>query len=104
MKSSPSVGWRTSLLILALSAWAAAGRAAGPEPPRRLLDLMAQGKTETDLGHFDAAVRALGAVADAPDATPALRAEALVRLGVARRGAHDFEGALQAFQRAVNGS
>ena len=70
--------------------------------PRRLLDLLAQGKVETDLGRFDAAVEALAAVADAPDAPPELRAEALVRLGAARRGAGDFEGAVRAFERAAS--
>jgi hypothetical protein len=65
-----------------------------------VLDLMAQGKAETDLGHYDAAIRALTSVVEAEDATPALRAEGLVRLGAARRGASDFEGALQAFERA----
>ncbi len=74
--------------------------AAEAAPNQRLLDLMTQGKTETDLGHYDAAIRALSAVAEAGDATPALRAEALVRLGAARRGAGDLEGAVQSFERA----
>ncbi len=39
-------------------------------------------------------------LSDAGDATPALRAEALVRLGAARRGAGDLEGAVQSFERA----
>jgi hypothetical protein len=66
----------------------------------RVLDLLAQGKTETDLGHYDLAVRALTTVTEAQEASPAQRAEALVRLGVARRGAGDFAGALQAFEQA----
>jgi tetratricopeptide (TPR) repeat protein len=74
--------------------------AAPATPNQTLLDLMAEGKTETDLGHYGAAIEALTAIVDAPDAPPALRAEALVRLGVARRGSGDFEGALQAFERA----
>ena len=69
-------------------------------PNQKLLDLMAQAKAETDLGHYDAAIRALTAIVDAPDARPAARAEALVRLGVARRGAGDLEGALESFDRA----
>ena len=74
---------------------------AGPATPKeKLLDLMAEGKTETDLGHYDVAMRALGAIVDAPDAPAALRAEALVRLGAAGRAAGDFEGALKAFERA----
>ncbi|HYU42655.1 MAG TPA: hypothetical protein VEQ84_10940, partial [Vicinamibacteria bacterium] len=35
--------------------------AAQPAPNQKLLDLMAQGKAETDLGHYDAAIRALSA-------------------------------------------
>lgn len=83
-----------------------AGALLGSVPPalaaeeRRLLDLMAQAKAETDLGQYDAAIRTLTALAEAPEATPALRAAALVRLGVARRGAGDREGALQSFERA----
>lgn len=91
---------RTRTLVLALlaSAAAAAGRA---DDPQRLFDLMAQGKTETDLGHFDIATRVLSAIVEAPEATPALRAEALVRLGAARRSAGDANGAMQAFERAT---
>lgn len=82
-----------------LVAWLVAG-----PPDQKLLDLMAQGKTETDLGHYDDATRSLSTIAEAADAPPALRAEALVRLGVARRGAGDREGALQAFDRASKAS
>jgi tetratricopeptide (TPR) repeat protein len=74
--------------------------AAQAAPNQKLLDLMAQGKAETDLGHYDDAIRALSTVSDAADATPALRAEALVRLGAARRGAGDLEGAVLSFERA----
>jgi hypothetical protein len=83
-----------------------AGALLGPVPPslaaeeQRLLDLMAQAKTETDLGQYEAAIRTLTALAEAPEATPALRAAALVRLGVARRGSGDREGAVQSFERA----
>jgi hypothetical protein len=87
MKSSLTGRWRAWVLTAALAALTAAAFAA--EPASRLLDLMAQGKTETDLGHFEVAIRALGT-------------KALVRLGVARRGAGDLEGAVQAFQRAAN--
>lgn len=78
----------------------AAALAAEAAQDQKLFDLMAQAKAETDLGHYDAAIRTLTALAEAPDATPALRAEALVRLGVARRGAGDQEGAVQSFERA----
>lgn len=83
-----------------------AGALLGPVPPalsaeeQKLLDLMAQAKTETDLGQYDAAIRTLTALTEAAEATPALRAAALVRLGVARRGAGDREGAVQSFERA----
>ena len=67
---------------------------------QKLLDLMAQAKAETDLGQYAAAIRTLTALTDAAEATPAMRAAALVRLGVARRGAGDREGAVQSFERA----
>src|SRR5450432_2310561 len=81
----------------------ASGRtaAAGPQS-QDLLDLMAQGKAETDLGHYEAAIRALDAIVEAAEAPPDFRLEALVRLGVARRGSRDFEGAVRAFERVAN--
>jgi len=88
----------TSLTACFLLASFLAGAAA---PNQKLLDLMAEGKTETDLGHYDVAMRALSVIVDAPDAPPVLRAEALVRLGVARRGAGDREGAVRSFERAA---
>jgi len=104
MKSSLAGRVSRALLIAAplFVVSPSAAPAADTGPSSRLLDLMAQGKTETDLGHFDVAIRALSAVVDAPDASPALRAEALVRLGVARRGAGDAQGAVQAFQRVAD--
>ena len=66
----------------------------------KLLDLIAEGRTHTDLGQFDLATQAFQTVIDAPDATPAQRAEALVRLGAARRGAGDHPGAVKSFERA----
>ena len=78
--------------------------ATGAAPNQKLLDLMAEGKAETDLGRYDAAIRALSVIVDAPDAPAALRDEALIRVGVARRGAGDFEGAFKAFERASKAS
>ena len=75
--------------------------AANTVPNQKLLDLMAEGKTETDLGHYDVAIRALSAIVASPEAPPALRDEALVRLGAARRAAGDFAGALESFQRVA---
>lgn len=74
--------------------------AAQAVPSQKLLDLMAQAKAETDLGNYDAAIAALSALVEAADAAPALRAEGLVRLGAARRGSGDLEGAFEAFERA----
>jgi len=75
-------------------------RAAEAAQDQKLLDLMAQAKMETDLGQYDAAVRTLTALTETAEVTPAMRAEALVRLGVARRGAGDRKGAVQSFERA----
>jgi tetratricopeptide (TPR) repeat protein len=91
---------RTVLALLV----AGAQVAARPAPNQKLLDLMAEGKAETDLGRYDAAIRALSAIVDAPDAPPSLRDEALIRLGVARRGAGDFEGGFKAFDRVSKAS
>ena len=87
-------------LAIAVTMASAKTTAAGMQS-QDLLDLMAQGKTETDLGHYDAAIRALDAIVEAPEAPPEFRLEALVRLGVARRASRDFEGALQAFERVA---
>jgi hypothetical protein len=64
-------------------------------------DLLAQARIETDLGNYAAAATTLAAAIEADGATPAQRAEALVRLGVARRGLGDQSGALDAFERAA---
>src|SRR5205809_4349208 len=63
---------------------------------------MAEGKTETDLGHYGAAIRALSAIVDAPDASSALRLEALVRVGVAHRGAGEDKAAFESFDRVAH--
>jgi tetratricopeptide (TPR) repeat protein len=83
-----------AVLVLFVLAGAPAARA-------DVLDLLAQGKTETDLGHYDLAIRAFAAVTEAKEASPAQRAEALVRLAVARRGNGDFQSALSDFQQAA---
>lgn len=84
-----------------VSAPPSAAIAADTVPNQKLHDLMAEGKTETDLGHYDVAIRALSAIVEAQEAPPALRDEALVRLGAARRAAGDFAGALESFQRVA---
>jgi len=82
--------------VLAAMLLAAPARAADS----KLADVIAEGKAQTDLGQFDRATQAFKTVIDAPDATPAQKTEALIRLGAARRGAGDHEGALKAFERA----
>ncbi len=61
--------------------------------------LMTQGKLDVDMGHEVEAGKAFEAVANDPGAPPSLRAEALVRLGLVRRGAGDDRGATEAFAR-----
>jgi hypothetical protein len=70
-------------------------------PNPAVLDLLAQGKTETDLGHYDRAIRALAAVTEAKEASPAQRVEGFVRLAVAHRGKGDLAAALSAFEQAA---
>jgi len=77
--------------------WVAAG------DPVELTDLLAKGKLATDLGQYEEAASAFGAVADAAGASNALRAEALVRLGSAQQAAGDFKAALKSFDRAWQG-
>jgi hypothetical protein len=85
-----------SSIVLAAFLLAARASAATPD----LKDHLAQGKLDADVGNLEAAAKAFGQVADAPDATPALRAEALIRLGSAKRAAGDYEGALAVEDRA----
>jgi hypothetical protein len=99
---------RRSLLRVALLAVLAVLAGGVPSAPaaedaatRVLLDKMTQGKMDTDLGRYDAAIAAFTEVVSSREATPALRAEALVRLGVARRESGDPEGAFHAFERAA---
>ena len=100
MKTARTRRFSTALRIALAVVAMASGKAAAMQS-QDLLDLMAQGKTETDLGHYDAAIVALDAIVKAPEAPAEFRMEALVRLGVARRASHDFEGALQAFERVA---
>jgi hypothetical protein len=88
--------------VVVLAGSAGLASAAEDAASRALLDRMTQGKVDTDLGRYEAAIAAFAAVADAKDATPALRTEALVRLGVARRESGDGEGAFHAFESASN--
>jgi hypothetical protein len=91
---------KTVMALAVVVATAGPRMAAGMQGPD-LLDLMARGKTQSDLGNYDAALRALGAIVERPDVPPAFRLEALVRLGVARRASGNLEGALRAFERVA---
>jgi hypothetical protein len=102
MKSSHTPRVLLTMLVAATLVAAPSLRAQVATAPPPLLDLMAQGKTETDLGHYDVAIRALAAIVDSPEAPPAFRLEALVRLGVARRASGDADGAFQAFESAAH--
>jgi len=82
-----------ALLAAAAPLWAAGATSS-------VTDRMAQGKLSADLGDNAAATRAFAAVADDTSAPAAVRIEALIRLGSARRSAGDHEGALRAFERA----
>lgn len=103
MKTVPTSRLSTALMALAVVVTTASPRtvAAGMQS-QDLLDLMSEGKTQTDLGNYDAAIRALDAIVGRPDVPPEFRREALVRLGVARRASRDFEGAVRAFERVAN--
>jgi hypothetical protein len=87
---------RRCTIALAGALWLGAEASANPT----LADRLAEAKAQTDLGQFEVATHTLRAVIDAPDATPAQRAEALMRLGAARRGAGDHAGSAKAFERA----
>jgi len=90
-----------TLMALAVVVAAASARTAAAGQGQEVLDLMAEGRTQTDLGNYDAALRAFGAIVERSDVPPEFRLEALVRLGVARRASGDFEGALRAFERVA---
>ena len=103
MKTMPARCFSKTLTALAVVvATVSVSRVSAGPQSQDLLDLMSQGKTQTDLGNYDAAIRALDAIVARPDVPPEFRLEALVRLGVARRASLDFEGAVQAFERVAN--
>ena len=66
-----------------------------------LAEQMTKGKLEADLGHADSAAVVFAAVAKDPAAPASLQAEALVRLGAARREAGDAKGSVAAFERVI---
>src|SRR5688572_10576577 len=80
---------------------AAPGAAAEVEAPQALLDQMAQGKIEADLGRHEEAAKMFAAVAATSDAPRSLRGEALVRQGTAERAAGKLEAAVRTFERAA---
>ena len=64
-------------------------------------DLMTRGRLEADLGHYESAAKDFETVAADASLPPALRWEALVRLGMARRETGDHQGSVAAFQRVM---
>jgi hypothetical protein len=95
------MNWNTRRWTMSALAAVALLLAAEATANPKLANLLAEAKAQTDLGQFEVATHGLKAVIDAPDATPAQRAEALMRLGAARRGAGDHAGSLKAFERAA---
>ena len=86
---------RTILILTLLSLGGAVGARAGdPE------SLMTQGKLDVDMGDQAAAAAAFEGVIADPTASPSLRGEALIRLGVLRRDAGNRKGAAEAFEMA----
>jgi hypothetical protein len=85
---------REILTAMGLSlGWVAAVRGGDPAA------LLTQGKLDADLGNRSAAATAFAAVADDSSAPAALRADALIRLGLVRRDAGDTKGSVRAFER-----
>ena len=64
-------------------------------------DQMTKAKVEADLGHSAAAITIFAAIAADPTASRPLQAEALVRLGAARKAAGDDKGSVEAFERMM---
>jgi len=62
--------------------------------------VLARGKLETDLGHYDNAAATFASVVGAPDASTSQRFEARVRLGVVRRAQGDASASVSAFEAA----
>jgi len=92
-------------LVTVLAFWlAAAGlfAAAVPLEIREELALqMTQAKLEADLGHFDSASQLFSSVAEDDTAPANMRWEALVRLGLARNAAGDYQGGSEAFRQVT---
>jgi type II secretory pathway component HofQ len=95
-----SIEKRMALALVLQLAASLPVRAGGGDPPQALLETMAQGKVDADLGNHDAATQAFSKVARSPDAPAQMQGEALARLAAARRSAGDYEGALRAFDEA----
>jgi hypothetical protein len=85
---------RASMAVALMVSWTGAVAAGDPA------GLLTQGRLDADLGNREAAAAAFTEVADDAGAPSALRAEALVRLGLVRRDAGDARGAVKAYERA----
>lgn len=66
-----------------------------------LADQMTKAKVEADLGHPAVAITIFATIAADPTAPRPLQAEALVRLGAARKAAGDAKGSVAAFERVM---
>jgi hypothetical protein len=86
----------TGVLMVAL-----VGTARGETKAESPAEKLTKAKLDTDLGHYEEAARGLVEVADSSSAPPALRAEALVRLGAVREARGDARGSLEAFARVA---
>jgi hypothetical protein len=84
-------------VVLSVGGWPVGGRCA-----EDAASLLAKGKLAFDSGDQQAAGKTFEAVADDAAAPAALRAEALVRLGLARKAQGDAGGAADAFERVWN--
>lgn len=89
---------RTMFWAIAITFGCYVSTASGDQSPSRP-DLMTKGKLEADLGNHTKAADAFASIANDASVDAALRAEALVRLALARSAAGDTAGALEALEK-----
>jgi hypothetical protein len=89
---------RTPREIVTIALAVCMSAAMSSEQSQEQLALMTKGKLEADLGNHAKAADAFAAVANDSSVPDALRWQALVRLGLARSGAGDTRGSLDAFK------
>ena len=86
----------TTLLAITMPLWWS-----GTAQAETYFERMTRGKLQLDLGNYQAAQDDFAAIAEAQAAPAPLRGEALVRLGLARRGLGDDAGSVAAFQKVI---